>query len=533
MLYTPIGGYHGSSTRTELAAAIIAILANGPVHIGTDSQAFHDRAQRILSNLRNGKKHKYNWMTKTDGDLWQHFEQAAKAKGPKSIRITKVKGHVTQEQVEQKLYRACDKQGNDQADAAADVAVEMHGKEIVSLAKIWQRRHYRYLTFMLKVAKHIVEAYFIHRELVDHEQQSKQVCNSKVHFQPLQVQTRDNTSNPISKLQLQDDIARYKAFGNKRKASRQFWDFLNSLEYTECSHQYNATSWLELYLLYRCKGFPKLIADSNSKARARATVEMQLREFKNTVRGILQRGLHDEEVQALFKPCKVTHDRFINLGIKGKYPAICASIIFDDASRDIVQQNLITLGHRIPKKEIAKFVEGSIGIKPNLPNFKGRAGWDSNIAMLPQGIAATQQPATCNQQAVELCNATSNTCYMCPRCKHPELSSRNAFQLVDLDTTCKCNHCKVSTKVQDWLCMCHLRWHSCIKHQSQATQAKSKNTPLSKARPVKRSVGPLTAAELQEIDVKRIRKNPPRVLPPAPNLLSINLRELFAHLFNK
>ncbi len=37
MLYTPIKGYTGSSTRTELAAAIIALVANGPVHIGIDS----------------------------------------------------------------------------------------------------------------------------------------------------------------------------------------------------------------------------------------------------------------------------------------------------------------------------------------------------------------------------------------------------------------------------------------------------------------------------------------------------------------
>ena len=55
MLYTPIGGYTCSSTRTELAAAIIALVANGPVHIGTDSQAFLEKAQWILGHLRKGK----------------------------------------------------------------------------------------------------------------------------------------------------------------------------------------------------------------------------------------------------------------------------------------------------------------------------------------------------------------------------------------------------------------------------------------------------------------------------------------------
>ncbi len=63
MLYTPLGGYSGSSTRTELAAAIIALMANGPIHIGIDSQAFLDKASWILGYLKANKKHKVNWRT--------------------------------------------------------------------------------------------------------------------------------------------------------------------------------------------------------------------------------------------------------------------------------------------------------------------------------------------------------------------------------------------------------------------------------------------------------------------------------------
>ena len=81
MLFTPIGGFGGSSTRTELAAAIVAIIANGPVHIGSDSQAFIDKASDILHKLRIGKPVKCNWKTTSDGDLWEHFTEAAIAKG--------------------------------------------------------------------------------------------------------------------------------------------------------------------------------------------------------------------------------------------------------------------------------------------------------------------------------------------------------------------------------------------------------------------------------------------------------------------
>ena len=185
MLYTPIGGYSGSSTRTELAAAIIALMANGPIHIGTDSQAFLDKASWILGYLKANKKHKVNWRTSPNGDLWHHFEQAAKAKGPKSIRITKVKGHVTQEQVDINTHRACDKAGNDQADHAADIVVKLHGEGVVSIARILRKRYYDYTIFMNKVAKHIIEAYLIHRKLIDIEEQAMQDNPGLSYDQPL------------------------------------------------------------------------------------------------------------------------------------------------------------------------------------------------------------------------------------------------------------------------------------------------------------------------------------------------------------
>ena len=128
---------HFLSTCTS----IVAIVANGPVHIGSDSQAFIDKASDILHKLRIGKPVKYNWKTTSDGDLWEHFTKAAIAKGPKSIRLTKVKGHVSIQQVIDKVFRACDEKGNDKADAAADLAVEMHGEDMISIATILHNRH--------------------------------------------------------------------------------------------------------------------------------------------------------------------------------------------------------------------------------------------------------------------------------------------------------------------------------------------------------------------------------------------------------
>ena len=52
-LYAKIGGYGDSSTRCELAAAIIAVCSHGPIHVGSDSKAFVDFANSLISDLKN------------------------------------------------------------------------------------------------------------------------------------------------------------------------------------------------------------------------------------------------------------------------------------------------------------------------------------------------------------------------------------------------------------------------------------------------------------------------------------------------
>ena len=88
-LLANLTGYGGSSTRMELAAGIIAISADGPAHVGTDSKAFCEKAQYVhqLANERRGPRRP--WSLHTDGDLWHIYHQHVVAKGTQAIRITK------------------------------------------------------------------------------------------------------------------------------------------------------------------------------------------------------------------------------------------------------------------------------------------------------------------------------------------------------------------------------------------------------------------------------------------------------------
>jgi hypothetical protein len=72
-LYAKIGGYSGSSTRTEIAAGIIATCAHGPVHIGSDSKVFVDRANKLIEDIRLSRKPHLIFKIAKDGDMWEQF----------------------------------------------------------------------------------------------------------------------------------------------------------------------------------------------------------------------------------------------------------------------------------------------------------------------------------------------------------------------------------------------------------------------------------------------------------------------------
>ena len=182
-IYTRIGGYAGSSTRTELAAAIIAISAYGPVHLASDSKAFVDLANQILDDLKHSRPLKRSWKLTNDGDLWHHFHEAAREKVHTSLQIVWTKGHATDDQVEQGVTTTEQQRGNTRADETADLGTAVHDADLVKLSKMFHGRYKRYKSFMKDISKHIIEAYTIHRQLMDRYHRkaahdSKHMCNT-------------------------------------------------------------------------------------------------------------------------------------------------------------------------------------------------------------------------------------------------------------------------------------------------------------------------------------------------------------------
>jgi ribonuclease HI len=139
-----------SSTRAELVAAILAIAADGPIHLASDSKACISKARFYAQRI----KHKHPqpcWANVTDGDLWAILWQVLADKSPSSVCFRKVKGHSTQEHVALGVISARDRDGNAKADELATLAQSTCDQMVGQLSTFFAERHKAYTQLVIKV----------------------------------------------------------------------------------------------------------------------------------------------------------------------------------------------------------------------------------------------------------------------------------------------------------------------------------------------------------------------------------------------
>ena len=181
MLWCSFNADLNSSTRCELAAAILALLPPRPINIGIDNATVVGKGNEIIQHARRREEekrtdergrpllggtksklyrktpYKRKWAQTRDGDLWQLFEKLVKQRGPETVKITKVKGHATEEMVEQGKVEAEDKAGNDMADQAADQGATKSQGRLQVFASLYAWRQGRYRKMMARIQQFIVE----------------------------------------------------------------------------------------------------------------------------------------------------------------------------------------------------------------------------------------------------------------------------------------------------------------------------------------------------------------------------------------
>ena len=80
------------------------------------------------------------WAMVNDGDLWEQASGIISQRGPASVKLTKVKGHATEEQVKQGTVRKDDLEGNNQAEIIWQIKESKHTDQPYAKLEIYLQR---------------------------------------------------------------------------------------------------------------------------------------------------------------------------------------------------------------------------------------------------------------------------------------------------------------------------------------------------------------------------------------------------------
>ncbi len=102
----------------------------------------------------------------------QMFANFVAAKGPTTIRISEVKGHATEADIEEGKVSKQHKEGNDKADLAAKKGIQKHGDDVVKLAGWFANRHRRYISLIKDIHSHLIEGSVIRKQILNEREKT-------------------------------------------------------------------------------------------------------------------------------------------------------------------------------------------------------------------------------------------------------------------------------------------------------------------------------------------------------------------------
>ena len=139
--FLPVPGVMQTVQRAEFWGAIVALQAYWPCHLGIDNLNVARSIGRLLDNDCLAKP----LSLVKDGDLVALVQHMIRTRGRDTVRVTKVKGHANDDDVQHGRVRLLDRLGNVEADIAADLG-RRHQTELLIDAgrKLLQARSYWY-----------------------------------------------------------------------------------------------------------------------------------------------------------------------------------------------------------------------------------------------------------------------------------------------------------------------------------------------------------------------------------------------------
>ncbi len=234
----------------------------------------------------------------------------------------------------------------------------------------------------------------------------------------------------------------------------------------EPSEDNRPITWLELYMIYRIRGYHKPIANPENGAFARATLDKQLKQFKKDTRTVVDKTMCGCGDACLFKPQNGKNNALKGVAILGKHASLAFNVVTENDEQEAIHKALVKLNRQITNVKTDEFLKGKRKLTPHVIQMNGKTGWDSSLPIVRNENECSDKwdQHNLNHKTPEV----NTTFYRCPKaeCFMNEPSTAEAFRPNDLDKQVRCIRCHRTSPARKWLCQCNVPWVTCEVHQT-------------------------------------------------------------------
>ena len=392
-------GQEGSSTRQELTAWIRVLTKPIRSLYATDSASMLGKACFLLAKaaeieskdekqervMNRENPYRRAWSLQTDGDLWEIAWQAILQRGSQSQTNRKVKGHATQEDVENGTSTVKDRAGNDRSDTNADEGVEKIGGEgLVRLGAWIAERHDRYIALMRRIQRFIAA---VTKEEKEERERRDIATKATIGYDPKKwIKTspviKDEKLETISyaDINIPPPVTGRHKFDYCQGQYNSIHAFISGRRWADAreTEGISGATWLEIFALYDTCGArgeeASHIKDKKANERAEQrsskrkmetrinerkrtkgvavimpTLKEELGRFKAICRHIMRHETDGDHAQWFHMEQRYGLRRLAKLGITGNQPAISAFVQMSQQEREDVARSIYMqkIGHNV------------------------------------------------------------------------------------------------------------------------------------------------------------------------------------------
>ena len=459
-----------TSTRAELAGAIVTLCLHGAWHLQADNAAFIGRTQKIATGTMKKRK---PWGLLPDGDLWEMLESAIRSKGYHAVWFSWGKGHATLADMADGNVNVADAIANGYADKAADEGHRLYGrhslKEYAAVfgakqqasARLFAAIHRRIARVQVAAGKAREEA---RRSQADTEDAwmpppAPPPSDVDAFYSGHRLYIRDY---PIGML---SDIERFIHVG-----IRLFW---TTLRLRPCGADEPGTSWLELFALWQAAAGEDLRPEPRGMNEPRPRFHKAYVDFRRRSQALFQHG--DAATQGLCRTSNTRRAPLLKCGLLSSIPCISSRVVLlpERAAKLHAmicrfQSGRSSSSRPSHKRKVGKFKAPkfppwlALCNDPPLPGlvFLRIQGWQDDQLHRGQGGPCEPRPA-CFELA-------------CPRCSEISDMAKRVLFHPGLSIQLWCGSCMRSASSRLWACSCSCSWMACPVHRPQGFACKTR-----------------------------------------------------------